>query len=347
MNGFSARGRADSVAGRTVASIGAGLIFSVSAVLLCGCESTQGSSMASWDPFHRDKPPEWQDGGRSTKSLAGNKGMDRREEAQLSALLSQGKKAAETGDYADARRAYQEMIVAFPDHHEGYYHLGVVADHEKRFREAEALFAQAIRLRPLDAKYHSSLGYCFLLQRKLDDAEAALLKAVALQPSNGRFRTNLGMVYGHQERYTDALEQFRRAGGVADAYCNLAFVLEAQGKTTEAKNAYQLAMRADPTSNRAERLLAELERYQKDPAAYASEAPEIDADGMRWVRYVEQAESRPDNVAALAPARQGFTPMRRAGTSVQQMRDAGRGSSLESPRPRVAEWGADTRPLYE
>lgn len=341
MNGFSARGRFLSVAGRMGGLIGGGLILSVSAVFLAGCQPSEGFSLASMNPFQRDQAAATRDG------RPGSRGKDSASEAEFSRLLSRGRKAKETGDYDEARQAYQEMIVAFPDRHEGYYYLGVVADHEKRFREAESLFSQAILRRPLEAKYHNSLGYCFLLQRKLDDAEAALRKAVALQPSNERFRTNLGMVYGHQERYADAIEQFRRAGSVADAYCNLAFVLESQGKIAEAKNAYYLAMRADPTSDRAERLLTELESYQRDPRAYAAEAPEIDADGMRWVRYVEQDQSEPSDLAALETAElQGFTPVRRRGTSLQRIGDASRESSLESLRPRVAEWG-DTRPLYE
>src|SRR5690606_32125088 len=158
----------------------------------------------------------------------------------------------------------------------------VVADKQRRYREAQALYSEAIRLHGPDAELFNNLGYSFYLQGNLRKAEAAMLKAVALQPANPRFRNNLGMVYGHQGRHDLAMEQFRRAGSDADAYYNLAFVLASQDNVEGAKECFRRALAVDPAHERAGRALAAFQRSEQIPLDQLAQAP-AGANGAQWI----------------------------------------------------------------
>ena len=145
-------------------------------------------------------------------------------EAKFARVLAQGRSLERLGKLDEARKIYERLIVEFPDRYEPYHRLGVVSDRQMRYLEAEALYSQAIRLNPTNPDLFNDLGYCYLLQGKPDKAERALLKAIGMVPASQRYRNNLGLAYGLQGRYQEALEQFRRAGGEADAWYNLAYV---------------------------------------------------------------------------------------------------------------------------
>lgn len=204
------------------------------------------------------------------------------------------------GKLAEARQIYQRLIVQYPHRYEPYHRLGVVADREKRYRESVALYSQAIAINP-DPEIFNDLGFSYYLQGQLDKAESALLKAVGMKPANPRFRNNLGMVYGFQGRYDEALEQFRRGGGEADACYNMAFVLATQDNLEGAKRYLMLALAADPTHKKAQEALASLEAMGKErvgqhPRELANK------DGRPWELYKESTEASPSTPGSARPA---------------------------------------------
>lgn len=198
--------------------------------------------------------------------------------------MLKGRQLEQQGKLSEAREIYQRLIVQYPHRYEPYHRLGVVADRQKRYREAVALYTQAIALNP-DPEIFNDLGYSYYLQGQLDKAESALLKAVSMKPASPRFRNNLGMVYGFQGRYEEALDQFRRGGSEADACYNMAFILATQGKIQEAKRYLMLALAADPTYKKAQEALASLEGIE--PNRLGPNPRELAQDGRRWERYRE------------------------------------------------------------
>jgi Tfp pilus assembly protein PilF len=211
--------------------------------------------------------------------------------ADFNAALATGRNLERAGKYDQARPIYERLVAEYPKRYEPYHRLAVVADHQRRHREAEALYAQAIRLCGTDPELFNDLGYCLYLQGKLEKAEAALLKAVSLRPAGSRYRNNLGLVLGHLGRPDEALEEFRRAGSEADAYYNLAFVHASQEDVGKAKECFRLALSVDPAHEPARLALASFDRYDEDPHGLPDDVPVATA-GVRWVPYTE--DSRPD-----------------------------------------------------
>jgi tetratricopeptide (TPR) repeat protein len=187
----------------------------------------------------------------------------------------------------DAREIYEKLIVEFPDRYESYHRLGVVADKQRRHREAQSLYTEALRRKPPDPEIFNDLGYCFFLQGQLDKAESATGKAVALAPSNPRYRNNLGLVYGHQGRTNEALETFRRAGSEADAQYNMAFVCASQNDTEGAKERFRMALTADSSYAPARKALKSFEKAESEADLLADYDFEENNKGVRMVPYVE------------------------------------------------------------
>ena len=202
--------------------------------------------------------------------------------------LTRGRGLERSGKLAEARNVYQKLIVKYPQRYEAYHRLGVVADRQKRYREAQALYAQAIAIHA-DPELFNDLGYCLYLQGKLDKAESALLKAVSMMPANARFRNNLGMVYGHRGRYDEAMEQFRHGGSEADAFYNMAFVLAGRDDVDGAKDCFRLALAADPSHVKARDALRRFDESKDGGGEIAGRGPAVE-DGRRWEPYVERGQ---------------------------------------------------------
>ncbi|REK22280.1 MAG: hypothetical protein DWQ42_17215 [Planctomycetota bacterium] len=188
-------------------------------------------------------------------------------------------------NYSEARAIYEQLITEYPERWQSYHRLAVVADRQRRHREAEALYAEALRLEPMNAELLGDLGYCYYLQGMLTKAESALAKAISIAPSEVRHHNNLGLVLGHQGKHAEALASFRRAGGEADAQYNLAFVLASQDQVEAAQKCFHAALIADPAHEAAHQALAAFQRYERTPEALRDDFAAM-GDG-RWVRFVE------------------------------------------------------------
>jgi len=258
----------------------------VCVLLLSGCQSgSQGSW--SWNPFKKDTAEQ-----PSAKAVAAKKSPKEKDKLApgFADEMTRAQGLEKTGKYDEARDVYQRLIVRHPDRFEPYHRLAVVADRQKRFREAEGLFTEAIRLEPRNPDLFNDMGYCLFLQGKLDKAEASIRKSVGLQPSNPRYRNNLGIVYGHQGRYEEALEQFRYAGSEADAFYNLAFVKASRNDIEGAEECFRRALAADPSFEPARRALANFRKAEQDPMSQFDNNPVVE-NGTYWVPYVEGGES--------------------------------------------------------
>jgi tetratricopeptide (TPR) repeat protein len=207
------------------------------------------------------------------------------EKATISERLAKARHYEQADRLERARSIYRELIADAPQRWEPYHRLAMVADRQRRHREAIMLYENALQIKPLDGQILNDLGYSFFLQGNLEKAESALAKAVAVSPAESRFRNNLGLVYGHQGRLEDALETFRIAGSEADAQYNLAFILTSQDKIDAARRCFNLALAADPAFDKARNALTSFERYEQAPDEFVED--ERLADGRQWVPYIE------------------------------------------------------------
>ena len=220
--------------------------------------------------------------------------------------------AEQTRDFAGAREIYLQLIKARPDMASDtrhFIHLGLlVCDSQHKAAEAQGYYATAIRMQPKNADLVNDLGYSYFLQGKLDKAEASIRQAVAMKPDGIEIpQHNLGLVLGNQKKYDAAWQEFRIAGGDAQAFYNLAFIYGSQNNFKAAKASFQKALAIDPTNEKAQRALRTFELAETDPTSlvgYETFTP----DGRRWVAYDENSPpdganktpSSNDNTASAA-----------------------------------------------
>ncbi len=245
--------------------------------------------------------------GRGHDLRLDNATFERGGSKSLAGALAKGRAFEKAGQWEKAREVYEPLIVESPRRFEPFHRLGVVADCQRRHREAQALFTRALQLNPRDAQTHNDLGYCFYLQGKLAKAESSLLKATQLDPINSRYWNNLGMVFGHQGRLDEAMEVFRQGGSEADAQFNLAFVLASQDRIDEAKERFRCALAIDPNHEKARNALASFEQYENAPERAYGPDTVATADG-RYVPYVEPADASGGAVQQASHVEEGTSP---------------------------------------
>ncbi len=324
--------------GRTIE----GLLLAALVGALAGCENGPGAK-TGFPPVKSPFPTAGKAAPDATTPHDGSKVTP-----DFAKGLMDARQLERENDLAGAREIYQRLIVSNPERYEAYHRLAVVADKQKRYREAVALYTQAIRLNP-DPEIFNCLGYSYYLQGKLDKAESALLKAVSMQPANARFRINLGLAYGQQGRFDEAMDQFRRGGSEADAYYNMAFVLASRDEIDAAKNCLALAQAADPNHEQAREALRSFQEAESGKERGEAIAQK---DGRRWVLHKESQDAAPDSILAqtasydappaadrrrssngtMVPAARGDTQalLRRARSMMsQRMADRGDGTSMQ------------------
>jgi tetratricopeptide (TPR) repeat protein len=245
--------------------------------------------------------------------------LDSRAAAEYLREVAKGVELEQSRQYPEARKHYEQLIHQWPARYEAYHRLGQVCDRQKRFAEAQESYQQAILLAEnREPDLFNDLGYSFFLQARLDKAEIAMRKAVALRPAEPKYHNNLGLICGHQRRFQEAWNEFRRAGGEAEAWYNLAFVKSSLNDFEGAKACFRRALAIDPSHERARRALRAFELAETDPDSLA-QLETFNDDGTQWVPYVENGQDQDPSPAATAG------------------RDAGGGSGTAgaSPNPSI------------
>jgi len=95
--------------------------------------------------------------------------------------------------YGEAIAAYQQLLLANPDHVDAHNALAVIYANLGQYEQAESHFKEALSS-AVDAGYlYNNLGYTYLLQGRDAEALAALEKAKSLSPDNERVAVNLSV----------------------------------------------------------------------------------------------------------------------------------------------------------
>lgn len=259
-----------------------------------GCSSTGGGwhlPKMSW-PIAKSPPPPPSTALESHPSSLWKADEDPElEKPTLASMMANGRLQERAGEWDKARVTYENAMKQFPGDAGPYHRLGVVADQQRRYLEAEQLFAEAIRRNPRSAEQFNDLGYCYFLQGQMGRAESAMLKATQLEPKNARFQNNYGMVLAHLGRVDEALGHFRIAGSEADAQYNLAFVFASMDRIDDAKKCFRLALAADGQHEAARRALQSFELYDQLPPEQRDLELAGNNSGQRWVPYREPGEA--------------------------------------------------------
>lgn len=138
--------------------------------------------------------------------------------------------------------------------------LAALYDKAGDFSKSAAIYELLVKANPKDAELLNDLGYSHYSRGDWANAAAVLAQAVQADPKLKKAWVNLGLAQAQLGQFDASFQSFCSAVRPADAHCNIAFVLAAQGKTEEAKGQYRQALQLDPGSRLAQAALAQLER---------------------------------------------------------------------------------------
>ena len=203
-------------------------------------------------------------------AAAQNGGTDARLE-QAAALIRQNR-------VAEAEQQLNRILKAAPNEARALNLLGTIRGSQRRFDEAETLFAKAIAADPQLAGAHMNLAYLFLLKGAPDRTINELKEVLRIEPTNTDALTRLAQLLLSQGRVDECigfLEATRQAPSPANVFILLGDAYLSKGEAVKAEENYRAAL--DKQNDLSEALLglaqvAQLKGDAKQAALYLSRA---------------------------------------------------------------------------
>src|SRR5580692_2821158 len=165
-------------------------------------------------------------------------------------LLQQGMAYHQGGHLQAAAHHYQTVLQSAPRDFHALRLLGIVRLQQGNFPEAEKLLSKAVKQNGNSGDTYYYLGRAFWENKNKERAIFCLKKCIALEPRHDTALVMLGFASVDAGNRTQALEFFRRAAtanpGTADAWYNMAKLLDATEQSEEVLNCYDRAIAARP-----------------------------------------------------------------------------------------------------
>jgi predicted O-linked N-acetylglucosamine transferase (SPINDLY family) len=135
----------------------------------------------------------------------------------------------QAGHLAEARKAYEQVIAADPNHIDALHYLAILTYQDGNAAEATRIVDRALARAPAFAPAHSNRGTFLLAQHRHQEALASFDAAITLNPTDAQAHNNRGVALHGLKRFEDALAGFDRAIAInpnyAKAYSDRAYVL--------------------------------------------------------------------------------------------------------------------------
>lgn len=166
----------------------------------------------------------------------------------------------ETGQLAEARHHYSEVITAQPKNIDAHLGLARVDLTQGQIDTAEQGFHRVLKLDRDNAYAHSGLGQCLAVRKDWTAAVTELNLANKSLPEDKTIRYQLAVALVHTGDLAAAQVQFAECVGEAAGHYNTALILKDEGNLDEAESQLQLALRKNPQLKDAQRWLVEIRK---------------------------------------------------------------------------------------
>jgi tetratricopeptide (TPR) repeat protein len=144
-----------------------------------------------------------------------------------------------------AEAVYKQAIALRPNYWRGYDQLGGFYFRTADYAKAEQAFRMATEKDPQSFRSYSNLGAALLVQNKDQEASAAFEKSVAIRPTADAY-VNAGVASFNQRRFAEAATLFRKSlalePGTYDVWSSLGDAEYYAGKHAQAANDYKKAI---------------------------------------------------------------------------------------------------------
>jgi protein O-mannosyl-transferase len=154
------------------------------------------------------------------------------------------------GCWRDGENLFRHAIAVTENNYSAHASLADALLAQRRFEEALAEAAEAVRLRPDSAESRNNLGANLARVGRLDEAIAQFQEATRLQPGYVQAHANLARALDDAGRLDDAIEEYRqvirRQPDLVTPYNQLGIALAKRGRLDEAIAQFQTAIRLNP-----------------------------------------------------------------------------------------------------
>lgn len=207
--------------------------------------------------------------------------------------VSLAKTLRELGEPAEAVGALERY--AAREAHPGWDILsleGILEDEQGNHSAAEKAHRAAVAAAPEQSDLHNNLGYNLLAQGRSDAAIDEFRRAIELDPKSEIAHNNLGAALARSSSASndakrEAVAEWSRSNGQAEAHSNLAAVLIDQGRYGEARAELAAALKIDPNSVAALANLRLVAEKDGQPATIPARAAKTDKTHVSvWARIL-------------------------------------------------------------
>lgn len=182
-------------------------------------------------------------------------------------LLAWARYQEDIGEYAEARRKYHELQIAYPNNIEAALGLARIEVLTGRTRQAEEILRGVAQRHPENIDVRLAFGRLYSQQERWDDAIRSFEEACELQPNDQTCRYELGIALAQSHQFDPALAHLTFAVGEPAAHYNIGYILNQQGRHADAVEWFRTSLQRHPdqqTAERARTMLAELSKSAQE-----------------------------------------------------------------------------------
>ena len=220
-----------------------------------------------------------------------------------------GLSAWKSGDPSRALEAFDRSLSLDPDHRKSLYNSSRVLLETGQAREALDRVRKALAMEPLSNEGLRLLGRAQYQLGSVADAIEAYHRALAIDNRDAWAMNNLGVIYIEQGRSPEALPPLARAveirGNSPVFQNNLGTALERSGHPVEAARAYEAAVTADSSYQKASislaRVTAGATESESDSLDLSALSAQFQAEMEGWRQPVTPADSDETHDTAISP----------------------------------------------
>ncbi len=195
-------------------------------------------------------------------------------------LLAWARYQEDVGEYAEARRKYRELLIAYPENTEASLGLARIELVTGRAQQAEEILTNLEQQHPDDIIVKLELGRMYSHQEMWPESLTKFEQACEIDPDDQTCRYELGVALARAHRFDSALSHLTFAVGVPAANYNIGYILHEEGNDADAVEWFRNAMQSHPDNQTAEKtkvMLAQLtpaDVRDKDTSAVAGNQPQ-------------------------------------------------------------------------
>lgn len=173
-------------------------------------------------------------------------------------LLAWARYQEDVGEYAEARRKYRELLIAYPENTEASLGLARIELVTGRAQQAEEILTNLEQQHPDDIIVKLELGRMYSHQEMWPESLTKFEQACEIDPDDQTCRYELGVALARAHRFDSALSHLTFAVGVPAANYNIGYILHEEGNDADAVEWFRNAMQSHPDNQTAEKTKAML-----------------------------------------------------------------------------------------